>query len=99
MVAYVKALRYYNESLRHREIRDDVITIMAGRTPIKDRAVWDRMIWPGLNPDGAVNVRTVLDYQRWLLNERLIGAFVTPARFVDLSYVEHAASVLGAAHP
>ncbi|HTD45872.1 MAG TPA: ABC transporter substrate-binding protein [bacterium] len=99
MVAYVKALRYYNESLRHREIRDDVITIMAGRTPIKDRAVWDRMIWPGLNPDGAVNVRTVLDYQRWLLNERLIGAFVTPARFVDLSYVEQAASVLGAAHP
>ena len=99
MVAYVKALRYYNAALRNREIRDDVITIMIGRTPIKDRAVWDRMIWPGLSPDGAVNVRTILDYQRWLLNERLIGAFVTPARFVDLSYVEHAASVLGAAHP
>ena len=99
MVAYVKALRYYNEALRNREIRDDVITIMIGHTPIKDRAVWERMIWPGLSPDGAVNVRTILEYQRWLLNERLIGAFVTPGRFVDLSYVEHAASVLGAAHP
>ncbi|TMI88983.1 MAG: hypothetical protein E6H00_11075 [Bacillati bacterium ANGP1] len=99
MIAYVKALRYYNEALRRREVRDDVITIMTGHTPIKDRAVWDRMIWPGLSPDGAVTVRTILDYQRWLLNERLIGAFVTPARFVDLSYVEHAAAVLGAAHP
>ena len=72
---------------------------MTGHTPIKDRAVWDRMIWPGLNPDGAVTVRTILDYQRWLLNEHQISQFVTPTRFVDPSYVEHAVSVLGPLHP
>jgi ABC-type nitrate/sulfonate/bicarbonate transport system substrate-binding protein len=98
MVAYVKALRYYNDALRNRQIRDDVITIMTGRTAIKDRAVWDRMIWPGLNPDGIVTVRTILDYERWLLNEHQISAFVTATRFVDLSYVENAVSVLAPAH-
>ncbi len=60
MVAYVKALRYYNESLRNRQVREDVITIMSAHTPIKDRAVWEKMIWPGLNPDGGVTVRTIL---------------------------------------
>ena len=95
MIAYVRALRYYNDALSHRQVRDDVISIMTAHTPIKDRAVWDRMIWPGLHPDGAVTVRTILDYERWLLNEHQIGEFVTPPRFVDLSYVEHAVSVLG----
>jgi NitT/TauT family transport system substrate-binding protein len=98
MVAYVRALRYYNEALRNRQVRDEVITIMTAHTPIKDRAVWDKMIWPGLNPNGALTVRTILDYQRWLLNERQISEFIVPARFVDASYMEHAVAVLGAPH-
>src|SRR5262249_53853880 len=98
MVAYVKALRYYNEAFRNRQIRDDVITVMTGHTPIKDRAVWDKIIWPGLNPNGTVTVRTILDFERWLLNERQISEFVVPARFVDSSFVEHAVSVLGPSH-
>ena len=99
MVAYVRALRYYNDALGNRQVRDDVITIMTAHTPIKDRAVWDRMVWPGLHPDGAVTVRTILDYERWLLNEHQISEFVTPPRFVDLSFVAHAVSVLGPVHP
>jgi NitT/TauT family transport system substrate-binding protein len=98
MVAYVKGLRYYNEALRNRQVRDDVITIMTSHTPIKDRAVWDKMIWPGLNPNGAVTVRTILDYERWLLNERQISQFIGPARFVDPSYLEQAVSLLGPLH-
>ncbi|HKX16574.1 MAG TPA: ABC transporter substrate-binding protein [bacterium] len=99
MVAYVQGLRYYNRALRDRTVRDDVITIMAAHTPITDRAVWDKMIWPGLNPDGAVTTRTILDYERWLLNEHQIGRFVTAAGFVDPSYTAHAVAVLGPAPP
>lgn len=97
MVAYVRGLRYYDEALHNPQIRDDVIRIMTSRTAIKDRAVWDRMIWPGLNPNGTVTVRSILDYERWLLNERLISEFVAASRFVDQSYAEQAVSVLGPA--
>jgi ABC-type nitrate/sulfonate/bicarbonate transport system substrate-binding protein len=99
MVAYVRALRYYNRALHDRQVRDDVITIMAAYTPIKDRAVWDKMIWAGLNPDGTVTARTILDYERWLLNEHQIGQFLTASRFLDPSYARHAAAVLGPAPP
>ncbi len=80
-------------------MREDVITIMSAHTPIKDRAVWEKMIWPGLNPDGAVTVRTILDYERWLVNQHLISEFVPPSRFVDVSYTQYAVSVLGPSHP
>ncbi len=96
MIAYVKALRYYNETLRDRRIRDDVIDILSARTPIKERAVYDKMVWPGFHPDGTVTVRGLLEYERWLLNERQIGEFLPPARFVDPSYAEQAVKVLGA---
>ena len=99
MVAYVKALRYYNDTLRDRRIRDDVIAILSARTPIKDRAVYDKMVWPGFDPNGAVTVRGLLDYERWLLNERQISEFVPPGRFIDSSYVENAVKVLGPARP
>jgi NitT/TauT family transport system substrate-binding protein len=99
MVAYVRALRYYNEALRSRGVRDEVISIMTAHTPITDRAVWEKMIWPGLNPDGRVAARTVLDFERWLLQERQISQFLPPARFIDSSYVEYAATVLGAVRP
>ncbi len=99
MIAYVKGLRYYNGALRNAQVRDDVITIMTAHTPIKDRAVWEKMIWPGLDPNGAVTVRTLLDYERWLLNEHQISQFIIPARFIDPSYLEHAVGVLGPFRP
>jgi len=99
MVAYVKALRYYNDALHNSQIRDDVITILAAHTPIKERAVYDKMVWPGFNPDGAVAWRGLLDYERWLLNEHQITEFVAPARFLDQSYVENAVKMLGPARP
>jgi NitT/TauT family transport system substrate-binding protein len=99
MVAYVKALRYYNDALHNQQIRDDVITILASHTPIKDRAVYDKMVWPGFNPDGAVAWRGLLDYERWLLNEHQITEFVAPARFLDQSYVENAVRILGPIRP
>jgi len=95
MVAYVKALRYYNDTLRDRRIRDDVIEILSARTPVKDRTVYDKMVWPGFHPDGVVTVRGLLEYERWLLNERQINEFLPPARFVDPSYAENAVKVLG----
>jgi ABC-type nitrate/sulfonate/bicarbonate transport system substrate-binding protein len=99
MIAYVKGLRYYNRAFRDPRVRDDVIAILAAHTPVKDRAVYDRMIWPGLNPDGTVAPRTILDFERWLLNTHQIAEFLPPARFVDPSFAQQAAAVLGPARP
>jgi NitT/TauT family transport system substrate-binding protein len=99
MIAYVKGLRYYTRALQDRTVREDVISIMTAHTPIKNRAVYDKMIWPGFNPDGAINIRSLLDYQRWLVNERQVSEFLPPARLVDPSYAQYAVKTLGPWHP
>lgn len=99
MIAYVKGLRYYNQAFKDPKVRDDVILILSAHTPIKDRAVYDKMIWPGLHPDGTVDTRTLLDYERWLVNERQVSQFLPPARFVDLSFAQYAARTLGPSPP
>jgi len=99
MIAYVRGLRYYNRAFTDPRVRDEVITILAAHTPVKDRAVYDKMIWPGLNPDGIVAPRTMLDFERWLLNTRQIIEFITPSRFVDQSFAQYAIKVLGLTTP
>ncbi len=99
MVAYIKGLRYYNQAARDRAVREDVISIMAAHTPIKDRAVYNKMTWAGFNPDGTINVRSLLDYERWLVNERQVSEFIPPARFIDASYAQYAVKTLGLSHP
>lgn len=92
-------LRYYNRASADPRVRDEVITILAAHTPVKDRAVYDKMIWPGLNPNGTIAPRTMLDFERWLPNTRQITEFVTPSRFVDESFTLYAAKVLGPTAP
>ena len=99
MTAYVQGVRYYNRAFTDAKARDEVITILAARPPVKDRVVYDKMIWPGLNPNGTIAPRTMLDFERWLLNTRQITEFITPSRFVDESFTEHAAKVLGPTAP
>jgi len=57
------------------------------------------MIWPGLHPDGVVTTRTLLDFERWLVNTRQVTEFLPPSRFVDESFTAYAVRVLGPAHP
>ena len=52
-----------------------------------------RRVWPGLDPDGAIGMRSLLE--RWLLNEHQISELVPPDRLADLSYIRDAVRVLG----
>lgn len=99
MLAYVKGLRYYNDALRTHHGRVDLIGIITAHASIKDRAVWDRMVWSGLDPDGIFGTGGLLDYERWLLNEHHISQFVLPNRLADLSYVQYATKALGPYRP
>jgi NitT/TauT family transport system substrate-binding protein len=97
MVAYLKAVRDYNDAFRKGDAarRADVVQALIKHTTVKDPALYERMEMPGLNPDGEVNVDSLReDYEFWLANgyqeER-----VTVTDLVDLSFVRHAVQQLG----
>ncbi|HEX6512325.1 MAG TPA: ABC transporter substrate-binding protein [Chloroflexota bacterium] len=53
MVAYIKGVRDYTLAFTKGKDKDAIIQSLLSHTTVKDRALYDKMGLPGLNPDGA----------------------------------------------
>jgi NitT/TauT family transport system substrate-binding protein len=95
MVAYIKGLRFYNDALTGKASKDELVTILAKNTPVKNRALYDRMVFPGLNPDGALNVESMKNDMEWWVRAGRIKEAVSVDRVIDTSYVDYALQKLG----
>jgi NitT/TauT family transport system substrate-binding protein len=97
MLAYVKGLRDYNDAFGKQipEKKTEVVKILTEYTPVKDAALYDKMVMPGLDPNGRVNVDSVNDSQSWWLEKGTQTARADLSRVVDNQYVEWAAQQLG----
>ena len=65
--AYVRGVRDYLEAASQGRDREAVVAILIQRTPLKDRAVYDQMPWPSMNPNGRVNLQTIAAAQAWFV--------------------------------
>lgn len=70
MTAYVKGLRYYNDAFVKKDpkTRSDVIDILAARTTLKDKSLFDEVGMPGLDADGKVNLADLKAQQDYYLS-------------------------------
>lgn len=100
MLAYLKGLRDFNDVFFHGAgDRDTVVDIMTRYTPLKDPAMWSRVRPPGLDPDGGVNVESLIDqYEFYKAHGALIGE-VDPRQVIDLSLAREAVEILGPYRP
>jgi NitT/TauT family transport system substrate-binding protein len=97
MLAYVKASRYYNDAIREKgsPAWNEVVDILIKNTRIKDRAVYDQMGLPGLDPDASLNVDSIRDMQDWWLERGLQDERIDLSRAIDQSFAQNAARELG----
>jgi NitT/TauT family transport system substrate-binding protein len=100
MVAYVHAIRDYNDALKDGKLigpgSDKIIGILTQATAVKDPAVYGRMTAFAVNPDGRVNVAALDNDLSFFRNRGLVtDQKLTAASLVDQSYVAHAEAVLG----
>jgi NitT/TauT family transport system substrate-binding protein len=97
MVAYLKAVREYNDAFRKNDpaLRPEMINILVKYTTVKDPALYERMQLAGLNPDGEVNVESLrADNEYWLANNYQ-EAPVQVTDMIDHSFAQHARQQLG----
>jgi NitT/TauT family transport system substrate-binding protein len=100
MRAYVCAVRIYNAALKDGHFAgpraDEVIPILAKYTPIKDLALYRRIVPSAVNPDGGVNMTGL---RRDLAFFRELGLIesrdITVDQVVDNSFVKAAVERLG----
>jgi NitT/TauT family transport system substrate-binding protein len=90
MIAYLKAVQKYNQGKtdRNLEIVDKYLDM--GREPLKQAC------WVPIHEDGKINVQSVLDFQTWGLEKKLLDAAVKTEQFWDTTFVDHASKSLKA---
>ncbi len=68
---------------------------MIKNTSVKDAALYDRMVMPGTNPDGYVNIDSLIADQDYYIEAGLQKEKINMADLVDQSFAQAAVKQLG----
>lgn len=98
MLAYLRGVRDYNDAFVKKDpvAKKEVVQILTRNTPVKDPALFDKMVMPGLDPQGRVLLDSLAAQQNWFLNKGTQKTKVDLAKAVDNQYVDWALKQLGA---
>ncbi len=103
MIGYVRGLRYYHDALRNGRLSgptaNDVIDILQSELKLPDPSVFRALTPSSVNPDGYVNVQSLLDDYTIFKDYGLIVDETSVPQAVDMRYVEQAYKVLGRYRP
>jgi NitT/TauT family transport system substrate-binding protein len=97
MVAYLKGMRDYNDAFVKNDAkkRAEVIDILAEYTTIKDKALYEQVVMPGLDPNGRLNVSSLRADQEYYISAKLQEQPADIDKIVDLTFIEGAVRRLG----
>jgi NitT/TauT family transport system substrate-binding protein len=94
-VAYQRAAREYCQAYHGGSNRQAIIDISV-RTGTETRpALLHKYPWPARNPDGRVNVASMLDMNAWFVKNKMSNTVFPAERVVDNRYADYALSKLG----
>jgi NitT/TauT family transport system substrate-binding protein len=95
MVAYLRGIRDYNDAFVANRDKADIVRILGETTGITDPAIYEKIVLPGLNPNGYVFKETLAEDQTWFLRLGLQREPVDIDQLVDNQFVEYALAQLG----
>ncbi|MHB8621271.1 MAG: ABC transporter substrate-binding protein [Chloroflexota bacterium] len=97
MTGYLKGVRFYNDAFSGKDPskRQEAIDILTKYTPVKNRALYDKMVVPGINPDGEVNIASLKQDQQYYLSAGLLKNPLNIDTLVDSSFAHRAVKALG----
>jgi NitT/TauT family transport system substrate-binding protein len=100
MTAYLRGVRDYNRALAAGgQARQDLVQVLVKYTTLKDPAVYDKMVWFGLDPNGRLFKDSILDFQQWLRDNGTLDQIVPWEQLVDTRFVDEAVKELGPYQP
>src|SRR5262249_39691052 len=85
MVAYVQGLRDHWDAFTRGVDKAEIVDILTRTTAVKDPALFEQMVPPGLNPDGYINLRTFAADVDWWADHGYVQTRIDPALVVDNS--------------
>ena len=97
MVAYLRAVRDYNDAFDKKDPakRAGVVDVLVKTSGVSDRALYDKMVFAGLDPNGRVNTDSLNAMQDYFLARGSQKQRADLNRVVDHQYVDAAVQELG----
>ncbi len=97
MTAYLRAVRDYNDAFGKKQAQKkrEVIAIFAKHTPVKDPSLYEKMVMPWLDPNGAVIRQSLRFDQDWYAQNGFVPRTVNLSLVVDDRFVLQAVEQLG----
>lgn len=95
MVAYIKGSRDMMQAWNRGKNRAEIIDIMVKHTRVKDRALYDKMHWGHVDPNGEILKDSVRDQQEFFAKLGQIPKKVDIDAIIDDRYVKYALQKLG----
>jgi NitT/TauT family transport system substrate-binding protein len=95
-VAYLRAVRDYCQAYHGGANRKDFVAMLArSGAERRPEILNDQKAWPARDPDGKINIASMMDMQDWYVANKMSTARFPAARVVDPSFADYAASKLG----
>lgn len=97
MVAYLQGVRDFNDAFvkKQPQKKREVIAALAKHTPVKDIALYEKMVMPWLDPNGTVNRQSLRFDQEWYAQNGFVTTKVNLSLVVDDRFVLSALQRLG----
>jgi NitT/TauT family transport system substrate-binding protein len=94
MAAYLKGARDMVDAMAGKN-RAEIVDILVKHTRVKDRALYERMHWGYVDPNGAILKQSVRDQQDWYARQGLVPRKADLDEIIDERYVKAAIEKLG----
>jgi NitT/TauT family transport system substrate-binding protein len=97
MKAYLQGARFYADAFDKKDAakRTEAIGILSKAVKL-DAALFEKMVLPGIDPNGAVNAKSLDDAQQYFVKKGSQTKAVDMSKVVDASFAEEAVKALGA---
>ncbi len=99
MVAYVRALRDYNDAQLHNVNRPLIVDILQKYVNLPDLSYYDDCEWGRLYPDGRINRASIEDEVQWSVKAGFMDRPISVDQLVDDQWVDYAVAQLGPYQP
>jgi NitT/TauT family transport system substrate-binding protein len=93
MLAYLKGVQQYNQGKTDRNIE-----ILSKYTEL-DADILNAACWPSVRLDGSINLKSILDFQKWALGKGYISSVITSEQLWDPQFSTAAFQKLNTTSP
>jgi len=93
--AYLRAVRDYCNAYHGGKDRAAMIDLLVKTGTETRPEILNKYPWPARNPNGAINIDSMLDMQAWCSQNKMSNSHFPAERLVHTSYVQEAVAKLG----